>query len=91
MYIALVDTLLSFNTAVLLATCGHPLRHTTPQINDSESIHILGYKIPAGEGTVVSFSCLDLKLALIGPNSSTCMGNGQWKPDPSKVECKGIA
>ena len=24
---------------------------------------------------------------VIGPNSSTCMGNGEWEPDPREVRC----
>ena len=41
------------------------------------------------EGSNVTFSCPP-ELVLIGPNSSTCMGNGEWEPDPRGVKCLGI-
>ena len=40
------------------------------------------------EGTNINFSCLP-GLVLTGPNSSTCMGNGEWEPNPNEVQCKG--
>ena len=50
----------------------------------------LGYSKPSLEGESVNFTCPP-KLVLFGPNSTTCMGNGEWKPDPRKVACKGKA
>ena len=44
---------------------------------------------PALEGAVLSFDCPPQHV-LIGPNTTTCMGNGEWEPDPREVECKGI-
>jgi hypothetical protein len=44
---------------------------------------------PALEGTVLSFDCPPQQV-LTGPNTTTCMGNGEWEPDPREVECKGI-
>ena len=41
------------------------------------------------EGTTFSFSC-PTGLALIGPNSTICTGNGEWEPDTSEVTCAGI-
>ena len=49
---------------------------------------ITGYIIPAREGTNITLLCPP-GLELIGPNTSMCMGNGKWEPDPMKVECKG--
>ena len=48
-----------------------------------------GYSIPnvALEGDSVSFACSSGFL-LTGPNSSTCMGNGEWEPDPRAVACR---
>ena len=43
--------------------------------------------MPVMEGFVVSFSCHS-EFILIGPNSSTCMRNGEWEPDPREVECR---
>jgi hypothetical protein len=51
---------------------------------------IEGYMDPALEGAVLSFDCPPQQV-LIGPNTTTCMGNGEWEPDPrDSVECKGI-
>ena len=43
---------------------------------------------PALEGTTVSFSCPP-GLVLAGPNTTTCMENGEWEPDPTNIKCKG--
>ena len=40
------------------------------------------------EGTSITFTCPP-GLVLTGPNSSTCMGNGEWEPNPNEVKCKG--
>ena len=50
---------------------------------------VTGYKQPAIEGTVITLSCPD-GLILTGPTMYTCMGNGEWEPDPREVECKGM-
>ena len=39
------------------------------------------------EGASVTFACPP-GLMLSGPNTSTCIGNGEWEPDPRDVECK---
>jgi hypothetical protein len=39
------------------------------------------------EGVSVSFACSHGQM-LSGPNTSTCMRNGKWEPDPRDVECK---
>ena len=41
------------------------------------------------EGAAIIFECPP-QFVLVGPNATTCMGNGEWEPDPRKVECKGI-
>ena len=46
-----------------------------------ESIRVHGNLYPAVEGTSVTFSCPP-GLVLTGPNTSTCMRNGEWEPDP---------
>ena len=48
----------------------------------------LGYGKPMLEGEGVWFSCPP-NLVLIGLNSTTCTGHGEWEPDPRKVACKG--
>ena len=47
----------------------------------------MGYMIPAREGTNITLNC-SAGLELIGPNMSTCMGNGEWEPYLTEVECK---
>ena len=40
------------------------------------------------EGANVTFICPPGQ-AFIGHSTSTCMGNGEWEPDPREVMCKG--
>ena len=56
------------------------------EVVGSESASIIGYSSPTIEGTTVDFICPP-GWVLIGSNSSiaTCMGNGEWEPDPRKV------
>ena len=49
---------------------------------------VVGYTNIALEGDSINFSCSS-GLELTGPNSSTCMGNGEWEPDPREVACEG--
>ena len=46
----------------------------------------MGYDDPALEGQTIMFICPHGQI-LNGPNSSTCMGNGEWEPDPREVKC----
>jgi hypothetical protein len=48
----------------------------------------VGYLDPALEGQTVTFTCPPGQI-LNGFNSSTCMGNAGWEPDPIGVECTG--
>ena len=71
-----------FNT---IAKCGHPT------INNL--VKVMGYEsddgddgLPADIGTTINFTCPP-DLLLIGANSTTCTGNGEWAPDPSRVVC----
>ena len=48
---------------------------------------IANYSYPALEGTNVTFTCSAPSLVFNGSNSSTCMGNGEWEPDPMDVKC----
>ena len=67
----------------LIVTCGHPFQGV-----DNNSVIIEGYMDPSLEGAVLFFDCPPQHV-LIGPNTTTCMGNGKWEPDPREVECKG--
>ena len=40
------------------------------------------------EGATIKFEC-PREHILIGPSTTTCMGNGEWEPDPREVECRG--
>ena len=71
----------------LIVICGHPFQDRVSVDNNSTIIE--GYMDPALEGAVLSFDCPPQHV-LIGPNTTTCMGNGEWEPDPMEVECKGI-
>ena len=48
----------------------------------------VGYIDPALEGQTITFTCLPGQI-LNGSNTSMCMGNGRWEPDPGNVECTG--
>ena len=48
----------------------------------------VGYVDPAREGQTIIFICPRGQI-LNGSNSFTCMGNGEWEPDPGEVECIG--
>ena len=51
-------------------------------------VQVMGYEDPSLEGDSIMFTCTS-GLELSGPNSSTCMGNGEWEPDPGEVNCTG--
>ena len=70
-----------FNNYFIIVTCEH-------LFNDTNSDSVITMDYSATEGTTVTFSCPP-QYVLIGPNTTTCMGNGEWKPDPREVECKG--
>ena len=66
-----------------LANCGNP----ADQVNDL--VRVFDFMEPALEESNVTFDCL-LGQILSGPNTSTCMRNGKWEPDPREVICKGM-
>ena len=72
------------------AKCDYPLQLLT---DDAAAIVISGYREPALEETNITFSCAsDLhNMVLIGPSISSCRSDGEWEPDPRKVQCKGIS
>ena len=65
-------------------------RNPTELVDDSTTI--IGYSLgePAIRGANLTFTCTS-GLVLSGPNTSTCMGNGEWEPDPREIECTGIS
>jgi hypothetical protein len=64
--------------------CGNPAINMTNENN----ITVVGYRKPAVEGNTIYFICPP-ELDLAGSRTSTCSADGQWKPDPGEVECKG--
>ena len=54
----------------------------------TDHIRIFGSIEPAVVESSEDFSCPP-RMILSGPNSSTCMGNGEWEPDPMAVNCTG--
>ena len=43
---------------------------------------------PLTEGSIFNFTCPP-GLVLTGPNTTTCMENGEWEPDLSQAKCIG--
>ena len=69
--------------------CGYPLEQQLSNVPESELIdpaHAVSSDCPITEGTNATFSC-PREFALIGPNTSRCMQNGQWAPNPREVKC----
>ena len=65
-----------------LAKCGSIVNQT------DESVRIHDDPYPAVEGTNATFSCPP-GLVLTGPNTSTCVRDGEWEPDPQHLKCLG--
>ena len=60
---------------------GNPMRQ-------SSNLIVLDYANPDFEGSNIDLKCPP-RLTLVGPNASTCMGNGEWEPDLREVKCHG--
>ena len=71
------------------AKCDYLLPQLT---DDTVAVLVSGYREPALEGTNITLSCASGQhnVVLIGPSKSLCIGDGEWEPDPRKVQCKGI-
>ena len=54
----------------------------------NDRVRIVGFMEPAVTESSVDFSCPP-RMILSGPNASTCMGNGEWEPDPRELNCTG--
>ena len=65
---------------LLLDKCSDPMELTNAVAVD--------YEDPALDGQNITFTCASSQI-LSGPNTSTCMGNGEWEPDPREIECTG--
>ena len=49
-------------------------------------VQVMGYEDPALAGESIVFTCTSGQI-LNGPNSSICMENGEWEPDPGELNC----
>ena len=59
---------------------------SNPMALVNNNIRIVGYNDRALEGDHITFTCPS-GLVLNGSNSSMCVGNGEWEPDPREVNC----
>ena len=82
---------------ILTAACAEPalVSDNNPQEHGYRNVSVLmvselGYGRPSLEGESAKLSCSP-ELVQVGPNLTTCTGNGRWEPDPMKVACKGIS
>ena len=73
---------------VYIVKCIDPLNSDPGLSMIGESVIVSNYRNPAFEGAIINFTC-DSGLTLVGPNSSVCLSNGLWEPDPREVECRG--
>ena len=80
-----VKLIIFFSTITLIAKCNHPFDES--EENFFEGPFINGYYTPMVEGSSIILSC-PLGYYLNGSNISTCMGNGEWEPDPREAVCK---
>ena len=68
---------------IFIANCGSLLG----LLND-DIIEVLGSNQPAIVGASATLACPSTH-TLNGSNTTVCMGNGKWEPDPTLVECIG--
>ena len=74
---------------IYLKSCIHTAQCKDIEKFIDEGILAAGHsESPALEGTSVLFSCPP-GLVLAGLNTTTCMGNGEWEPDPNRAKCFG--
>ena len=64
----------------------HVGKCSNPMALVNDNVRIIGYEYPALEGESITFICLSGS-SLSGPDSSMCMWNGEWEPDPRDVVC----
>ena len=54
--------------------------------SDNGSGRVIDYSDPASEGTNIILECSSPNLV---HNTTTCVENGKWEPDPREVKCIG--
>ena len=57
-----------------------------PSMLIHNDVIVVGYEDPTLEEENITFTC-PTGAILTGPNSSTCVENGEWEPDPRELEC----
>ena len=65
-------------------TCDYP----PTQLLHGSFVVITGCDSLPIEGRTITYTCPP-GFILAGPNTSVCLGNGEWEPDPGEVECIG--
>jgi hypothetical protein len=70
----------------IVVACEYPLQNLS--LSGLGSLNVQDYSDPAVVGTMISFNCSRPEEVLIGPNTVTCMDDGQWEPEP-QISCKG--
>ena len=72
---------------VIIIIISFPVKCSYPSTSESRVIITPDSNL-ALEGTNITLSC-PLGMELTGPTAATCMRNGEWEPDPGRVQCKG--
>ena len=62
-----------------------------PSYQMDDTIQVFGFsKDSVIPGSRATFTCSPLGYTLVGPNTSLCVSNGEWEPDPREAtKCKG--
>ena len=68
--------------------CTNAVKCSNPIVLTRTNVRVVGYEDPALEGENITFTCTSGPIGT-GPISATCMGNGEWEPDPREVNCTG--
>lgn len=74
---------------VVQYSINYPVKCDSPLHLLFEEVVIAEYGYPAIVGTIAVFGCNSSGYVLNGPSTATCMGNGEWIPDPGQVQCEG--
>ena len=64
----------------------HAGKCSNPMVLANNDIRVMDYEGPAIAGDYITFTCPS-GLVLNGSNSSMCVENGEWEPDPREVNC----
>jgi hypothetical protein len=71
---------------ISIANCGYPDFLPMCKIRNNSVPRVVDYSNLSIEGTTIGFVC-PLGMVLIGPDSATCLENGEWEPDTRGLLC----